>query len=146
MVKGVRRQRSVTEDEMMLADMESADAASATVSYARERRQRRGRERWGQLQRIAEVYGLGELDAFDDVRLRVMHEVIAYVDEHVWGDAVDDVRRHILEDEEGDGWFPDLAERRRLQTPLQPSPSLEDSPARHLAAREDALSAPASRD
>jgi hypothetical protein len=127
---------------MVLAEMEGADAASATVSYARERGRRRGRERWGQLQRIAEVHGLGEPDAFDDVRLRVLHEVVAYVDEHVWRDALDDVRRHVLEDEEGDGWFPELAERRRRQMPLEPPPDLDDRPADHLVPREDALFQP----
>ncbi len=144
MVKGGRRQRSVTEDELMLAELEGAESASATVSYARERRRRQGRERWGQLQRIAEVYGLGELDAFEDVRLRVLHEVVAYVDEHVWRDALDDVRRHILEDEGGDGWFPELAERRRLENdiPAELSWDLDDSPARSLVAHEDALFLP----
>ena len=43
MVKGGRRQRSVSEDEMVLADLEGAEVASATVSYARERRRRQGR-------------------------------------------------------------------------------------------------------
>ena len=142
MVKGGRRQRSVSEDEMVLADLEGAEVASATVSYARERRRRQGRERWGQLQRIAEVYGLGEPDAFDDVRLRVLHEVVAYVDEHVWRDAIDDVRRHILEDDDGDGWFPDVAERRRAGMPVERPVGIDDDPARSLAAREDALFQP----
>lgn len=146
MVRGGRRQRSMTEDEMMLADLEGAEVASATVSYARERRRRQGRERWGQLQRIAEVYGLGQQDAFDDVRLRVLHEVIAYVDEHVWRDAIDDVRRHILEDEEGVGWFPELPERRQLELPLptELSGDLDDGPAHSLTTREDALFLPPS--
>lgn len=142
MVKSRRGQRSVTEDEMMLADMEGADAASAIVSYARERRRRQGRERWGQLQRIAEVYGLGEPDAFDDVRLRVMHEVIAYVDEHVWRDAIEDARRHILEDAEGDGWFPELAEGQQFPLPLHRPLDIDDSPARHLSTHDNALFLP----
>lgn len=122
MVQGERRRRSVTEDEMVLADLEGDRAARATVDYGRERRRRTGQQRWGQLQRIAEVHGLGELDAFDDIRVRVLHEVIGYVDEHVWRDTLADVRRHVLEDEEGDGWFPELAERRRIRESLEPEP------------------------
>lgn len=103
--------RGVTEDELLLADLEGVEVARATVAYARDRRRRQGLERWGQLQRIAEVYGLGELDAFDDVRLRVLHEVIGYVDEHVWRDAVAKVRHEVLEATDGEGWFPYLAEQ-----------------------------------
>lgn len=142
MVKGGRRQRSVGEDELILADLEGSAGARATVDFARERRRRKALERWGQLQRIAEVYGLGERDAFDDVRLRVLYEVIGYVDEHVWRDTIDDVRRHILEDAEGNGWFPEVAERRRIHGPLEPPVLHDGSPAQDLHAHEAALFRP----
>ncbi len=142
MFKGGRRQRSVGEDELILADLEGSSAARATVGFGRERRRRMAHERWGQLQRIAEVYGLGEQDAFDDVRLRVLHEVIGYVDEHVWRDTVDDVRRHILEDVEGNGWFPEVADRRRVHGHLEPPVLHDGSPAQDLHAHETALFQP----
>ncbi|MFK5645124.1 hypothetical protein ACI3ET_01230 [Ornithinimicrobium sp. LYQ121] len=107
--------RWVSEDEMLLADLEGVDAARATVAYARERRRRTALQRWGQLQRIADVFGLGELDAYNDVRLRVLRSVIGYVDEHVWRDAIADVRRQVLETTDGQGWFPDLAVRRTMR-------------------------------
>lgn len=115
MTKQTGPRRGVNEDELLLADLEGVESAQATIAYARDRRRRRGLERWAQLQRIAEVYGLGELDAFDDVRLRVLRQVSGYLDEHVWRDAVDELRHHVLEASQGEGWFPELAEQNAMR-------------------------------
>lgn len=134
--------RGVTEDELLLADMEGTEVARATVAYGRDRRRREGLKRWGQLQRIAEVYGLGELDAFDDVRLRVLHQVIGYVDEHVWRDAVAEVRHHVLEASEGEGWFPQLAEQRTMREDTGWITDQDQEAARPVVADEKALFEP----
>ncbi len=139
MVDEEHPRRFVSEDELLLADMEGVHAARATVAYARERRRRTGLQRWGQLQRIAEVFGLGELDAYDDVRLRVLHEVIGYVEEHVWRNAIDDVRHQVLEATDGEGWFPELAERRTMEQRFGPKLDEDGDHARPVAVDEEAL-------
>ncbi|WP_156971531.1 hypothetical protein [Knoellia sinensis] len=88
----------VGEDEMVLADLEGHDSARADAAFGRDKRRSIGLERRGQLERIREVFGSGDPDGVDDVRLRVLYHVIGYVHEQKWREAVDEVRRWLLSD------------------------------------------------
>jgi hypothetical protein len=99
MATGDDPKRWVSEDEILLADGEGVESAHAAVALGRAKRRETALERRGQLDRICQVFGLGDDDPYDDVRIRVLYRVIGYVHEQVWREALDEVRRQVLDDD-----------------------------------------------
>jgi hypothetical protein len=62
MATGDDPKRWVSEDEMLLADGEGVESAHAAVALGRAKRRETALERRGQLDRICEVFGLGDDD------------------------------------------------------------------------------------
>lgn len=86
----------LTEDEVLLAESEGEATMRADRAYARARGRRTALERRGQLERICEVFGLGDTRAYDDVRVRILYKIVRYVDEHVWRETIEDLGRQVL--------------------------------------------------
>ena len=89
----------VGEDEMLLADAEGSGSARADVAFGQARRRDLALQRRGQLERIREVFDLGDGEAYEDIRIRTFYEVIGYVHEQKWLEAVEDLRRRLLAEE-----------------------------------------------
>ncbi|WP_404385261.1 hypothetical protein LL946_04670 [Knoellia locipacati] len=89
----------VGEDEMLPADAEGSESARAAVAFGQAKRRDWALQRRGQLERIREVFDLGEGPAYEDVRVRTFYEVIGYVHEQKWLETVEDLRRRLLPDE-----------------------------------------------
>lgn len=87
----------VGEDELLLADAEGPESARADAAFGQAKRQDMAIQRRGQLERIREVFGRGE--DYDDVRIQVFYQVIGYVHEQKWLEAVEELRRRLLADD-----------------------------------------------
>lgn len=86
----------VGEDEMLLADAEGPESARADAAFGQAKRRDAALQRRGQLERIREVFELGDGEAYEDARIRTFYRVIGYVHEQKWREAMDDLRRETL--------------------------------------------------